>query len=387
MHSKIRAGLACLLAFGLAGLALAQDPAREPSPPPAASNRILDSVDVESLKAELDGKSAEQIRQLLPGIVGDAGGSLTNSLGQPGSDLVFVPIAPCRVIDTRVAGGAFAAGESRSYHIVGSTNYSAYGGNAAGCGIPAGNVRNPIDVSGLFILSYTQKVRALALNFVAVTPSGSGNLRAWPTNQTVPTAATMNFSTAMPALANGVIVTSCDAYDMIAPFDPCPSGDVTIRADASPTHVVVDVQGYFTPATGYGERASAASDTNVVLATTCTNLLSVTVANDSAYDRTVVCTASANIDADHTSGTADILVLKIADAATTCPGSPIGEAGESLYNVPSGLPSGFYYDTPGLLQTFEIDADTSATYYLNGQTRGGSGANTSVGHSLTCFIP
>jgi hypothetical protein len=183
-------------------------------------------------------------------------------------------------------------------------------------------------------------------------------------------------------------VTSCNAFDLTIPFDPCPNGDVVFFAEgAGGTHLVVDVAGYFIPATGYGQRESAASDTNITLATTCTNLLSVGITNNSDYDRTVVCTASANNNVNHTNGTQDILVLKIADSATNCGALPIGEAGESIFNVPAAHPTTFYYSNVGLLQTFELDAGTTATYYLNGYTFSGGTTNSAVGQSMTCFIP
>jgi hypothetical protein len=388
MHAMIRTGLGCVLAFGLASSVAAQVTDGPSARLPPGAPPVMDSVDLERIKAELDGKNAEQIRQILPSLLSGSDVPVTNSLGQASQDLVFVPATPCRIIDTRLAGGAFAAGESRSYHIAGSANYAAYGGNAAGCGVPGDLVRNPIDISGLFILSYGQKVRAVALNFVAVTPSGAGNLRAWPTNQTVPTAATMNYSPALPALANGVIVTSCDAFDLTLPYDPCPSGDVTIRADASTTHLVVDVQGYFVPATGFGQRASNANNTYLGIGTGCTNLTSVSLTNGSSYSRTVVCIGTASAEINHTTGTIDQVNFNISNVNSTTCGAPQAAAGEANWEVPAVVATGAPDNTLALMTTFEIASGASATYYLNGYMAvGGDSGDAVPSSNLTCFIP
>ncbi len=387
MH-RILIVMLCIVVAALGRTAVAQDPGTGGASAPAVSARQLDAADVEGIKRALDGKTAAEINALLPTLVpGDV--PITNSLGQATTDLVFVPVAPCRVIDTRVAGGKFAANETRSYHIVGSTDYSAYGGSATGCNIPGGNVSNPIDVSGLFILSVTQKVRALALNIVAVAPSGAGDIRAWPTNQTMGTASVINYAAYSGLnLANGITQTSCDAFDMLLPYDPCPNGDVSFYAEAAGTHLVVDVAGYFMPATGYGQRRSAQNGDNIAIGTTCTNLLSVGVNNTSDYGRTVICTATSTLSINHTTATMDQLTLKISNVNGTSCGTfgSLGEPGESLWNIPAALGSTFYQTNLTMMATFELAAGASSTYYLNGIFWSGNNG-ISAGQSLACFIP
>src|SRR5262249_57033096 len=95
------------------------------------------------------------------------------SLGDSTDDLVYTPVTPCRILDTRNFGGAFAGGgETRSYHAyLTSGTFATQGGAASNCGIPA----NPA---------------AAALNIVTV--GGGGFLTAWPFGTTQPNAATMN---------------------------------------------------------------------------------------------------------------------------------------------------------------------------------------------------
>ncbi len=155
-------------------------------------------------------------------------------------NLVFVPLPPCRVIDTRVAGagGALVAGTPRAFFFRGPTrDYLTspnQGGSATGCGIPD----LTSDAS-----PFQNLAKAVAINIVAVGPAGPGDLRAWPANQTAPNASVINYAVDPGPLniANGVIVPMCDEVSAT----PCAGGDIAFRADVSGTQLVVDVVGYF----------------------------------------------------------------------------------------------------------------------------------------------
>jgi hypothetical protein len=147
------------------------------------------------------------------------GGLGLNVLGDSQADLVYTPVTPCRIIDTRLAGGVIAAGMTRDFLVTG-TNYSAQGGSAAGCGIPFG------------------PTTAVMVNFVAVNPRGAGNLRVTPYGKPIPVASIINFRAGVN-LANGIAVAVCD------PSATTCLSDLTIRPDVSATDVVADVQGYF----------------------------------------------------------------------------------------------------------------------------------------------
>jgi RHS repeat-associated protein len=148
-------------------------------------------------------------------------------VGAPGDstrDLTYTTFAqPCRIIDTRIAGGALTA--SRSFHVAGTTGFEAQGGTAGGCAIPLG------------------PAKTVMINFVAVAASGAGNLRgaAWP-NAVPTTSSIINYQLLTPALnvANGVIFPICDAAS-----SACSTGyDITIQPSAS-VHLVADVLGYY----------------------------------------------------------------------------------------------------------------------------------------------
>src|SRR4029079_11826459 len=61
------------------------------------------------------------------------------AMATPATKLVFNPINPCRMIDTRIAGqpltGILVAGSPRTFFVAAS-DYTTQGGNPAGCGMP-----------------------------------------------------------------------------------------------------------------------------------------------------------------------------------------------------------------------------------------------------------
>jgi hypothetical protein len=143
------------------------------------------------------------------------------TLGDLGSDLVFSPVAPCRIIDTRLAGGSIAGNTQRSFVVGGVSDFEAQGGNPGGCAIPEG-------------------AAAVIVNFVAVGPAGPGDLRAWAFGGPTPNASVLNYAP-VPGLniANGVIVPLCSP-------GPC-ALDLTVQADVSATDLVADVLGFYRP--------------------------------------------------------------------------------------------------------------------------------------------
>jgi hypothetical protein len=139
---------------------------------------------------------------------------------------VYVPIAPCRIVDTRLPPNPLLANTPRTFHVVGSTsNFGGQGGKAGGCGIPG------------FLAPSLPQVQAVMFNFVAVDVLGAGDLRAWATDHTIPFASILNYA-AVPGLnlANGIIVPVRQDLE---------GSDISVQADATGVDLVVDVVGYF----------------------------------------------------------------------------------------------------------------------------------------------
>ena len=140
------------------------------------------------------------------------------ALGDINRDLVFVPITPCRILDTRVAGGAIAANVVRGVDVTAVSSYAFQGGANSDCG-GAGS-------AGSFA--------AAAINFTVVTPSAAGYITAYPVNGTQPLAATVNYS-AGDIRGNFAIVQ----------LDQGPAANEMNVYSFAQTHLVADLVGYY----------------------------------------------------------------------------------------------------------------------------------------------
>jgi hypothetical protein len=144
--------------------------------------------------------------------------------------LLYVAIQPCRIVDTRIAGGMLAANSSRTFNVVGATPYGSQGGNASGCGLPG-------------FMGGRPQVQAAMLNVIAVGATGAGDLRAWPSDQGIPNASILNYG------KSGALAGLNIANGLAVPVRQDSQGaDISVQADVSGTHLVVDVVGYFTKA-------------------------------------------------------------------------------------------------------------------------------------------
>jgi hypothetical protein len=135
-------------------------------------------------------------------------------LGSPTSDLSYTPVNPCRIVDTRVAGGALTANVMRVFDGF-SANFSTQGGTATNCGMPNG-------------------VAAIAMNVYAVNPSTLGFIKVWPANGAEPAVSTVNYQSGIVAIATGTIV----------PVDTANSNRFAAKSPAG-VDLIVDVVGYF----------------------------------------------------------------------------------------------------------------------------------------------
>jgi hypothetical protein len=139
--------------------------------------------------------------------------------------VAYTPLTPCRVVDTREAGGPpLLPGTVRSFVFRNR------------CGIPPSTQDGGAE---------SNVATALALNVVAVGAGGPGHLVAWPSNRSQPTASVINFSSQQETgglnVANGIILQLCDEVAAT----PCAQGDLSFVAAVSSVHLVVDVVGYF----------------------------------------------------------------------------------------------------------------------------------------------
>jgi hypothetical protein len=174
----------------------------------------------------------------------------SKALGDPTQDLVYTPITPCRIADTRSASAAGIPNPmlgNVAYRIksFSSAGFANYGGSAADCAIPT---------SG--------EVRAIVANVIGLQQAGLPNFTAYVSvgdSNVLPTLlsnAALNFNALQGANATVVIPTNA-------------SGDLYM---AMPTglrgNFIVEVSGYFMPPSRNGDGLRVIAATDVVLGST-----------------------------------------------------------------------------------------------------------------------
>lgn len=141
----------------------------------------------------------------------------TKALGDPGQDLVYVPVTPCRILDTRIAGGPIPANSFRDFDLADVVRFAPQGGDTSNC-----NVGD----KGSFA--------AAALNITVVSPNAAGYITAFPYLASQPTAATLNYVAG--DIRNGLAIVRLDQSAATYEF--------SVYSFAQ-THLVADVVGYF----------------------------------------------------------------------------------------------------------------------------------------------
>lgn len=286
------------------------------------------------------------------------GGSIaTTALGDSTADLVYTPLAsPCRIIDTRVAGGALTGGTpgpTRSFMVAGTSGFAAQGGTSGGCNVPIG-------------------ATAAFINFVAVNPLGAGNLRgaAWP--NAVPAAGSIiNYQALTPVLniANGVMFPICDP--LATPGAAC-TADINLAANGSGTDLVADVMGYARPFDKSQVRSFTVQNNQPGngLGSTCAVLTSVTV--NAPVAGTVNAIGKTLLTVSHTGGVYDEVDLFVEMGSSTCTSTDSGLSFEAL-PVSNAEPTGIFHPNGVVMKTFSVPAG-STTFYLSAKQTAGSGA-------------
>ena len=132
-------------------------------------------------------------------------------------DLLYTPVTPCRIVDTRKSGGEIGAFTQRNFYVHGTAGtIRAQGGNPAGCPAPLGE---PL---------------AVHINMAAVNPTGDGWLLA-STKGAAPTAGMMvNYNADTNVSNAGTVKTSSGT-----------GTDIMVYSGVSSAHTAIDVLGYY----------------------------------------------------------------------------------------------------------------------------------------------
>lgn len=136
------------------------------------------------------------------------------ALGDVDQDLVYTPVTPCRLLDTRIAGGIFTAASTRDFIGFTDTDFASQGGSDTDCGIP-------IDAA------------AISVNLAMVNPVQAGFATAYPFGEERPLAASINF-VAGSTLSNEIVI----------PLAQGEESDFSLYSHRQ-AHAVADVSGYY----------------------------------------------------------------------------------------------------------------------------------------------
>jgi hypothetical protein len=132
------------------------------------------------------------------------------------AELLFVPIASCRAVDTRQVG-KLRKNAVRNYYIAGATGFGPQGGRATGCGIPT-------------------SATAVVANLWAVKPEAAGNLKAWAAGASEPAGSSLYYSKSSSGTAQVTV-----------PIRNGPAKHLVVKNLKGTTNLVIDVAGYYVP--------------------------------------------------------------------------------------------------------------------------------------------
>ena len=167
------------------------------------------------------GQSANSASTLLALVTGPV--DVKTALASISGDLVYTPVTPCRILDTRnVSSGTFQGPIAAGTYLIDADNADGYAGGSGANQGGSATACIPYDTAW-----------AIAMEITVISPSGLGYLTAWGYDGSVPTAATMIYS-------SGEIETGFT----IDPIGPGIGGDFHVTT-SQPMQLAIDIVGYF----------------------------------------------------------------------------------------------------------------------------------------------
>lgn len=177
--------------------------------------------ELNQLQAAANARSFEGMNDALLGKEAASTSSLTvspASIGETTTDLVYTPVPPCRLFDTRVAGGVMTPGSTRNFDVNSTGNFTGQGGAATNCVVGALN-----------------HFGAAVINMTVVGTTANGFLTAYALNTTRPLASSLNWAPGYPV-----------SNEIIVPLDQTGAlAEMSVFVGGSQAHVIGDIVGYF----------------------------------------------------------------------------------------------------------------------------------------------
>ncbi len=166
-----------------------------------------------------------------------SGADRAKALGESERDLVYTPVTPCRLFDTRLALGQLAPGVQRNLQVI-AADFADQGGAANNCNVDLG-------------------AKAAVINIAVVNATGAGHLTVWPSGTTIPLASSLNFAPGQTqvAEANAIIMPLCTSS--------CPANSEISAQSTHNTDLIGDIVGYFMPPNRTGDGLRVTNVNNV----------------------------------------------------------------------------------------------------------------------------
>jgi hypothetical protein len=310
---------------------------------------VLNSANDKQLIDIQNASSFDDVRAILQGreVALDLDGVIgTEQLGERTRDLVFTPVVPCRIVDTRfdkdpgnpghITGAGGSGGSTRSYLVHGSAAALVHQGHTAntGCTAPFG------EPSGVHA------------NFTAVpatSPTGKkGNIRAWPVGGVKPRVSLVNYETG---------VNIANAASVATRYLSSGSDDLNLTTTFFESDQVVDAMGYYYPAREEIPAYSVSAGSAFPVDGACVTLDSISVFPPGrGY---VAITATAMILIDNGTSGGEHVDLWLSQTPASCVGSPYAQQ----WNVDANQ---YIITTVPVQNRFLITS--SDLFYLNGRS-------------------
>jgi hypothetical protein len=186
---------------------------------------------------------------------------------------VYTAIAPCRIVDSRLAVGTLHNTAVRNYYVGGTSGFTAQGGQSTGCGIPVG-------------------ATSITATLFVIGPVGTGGLKAYAKGSPRPSSAIMTYQNGINA-ASGVTLT----------INPAAAQALTIYNYTGAVNISIVVTGFYqAPIEGMVSPTGAiyAGSSALVSAThVTTGEYRVTIDRDVAY-----CTPTVDVYSGYVYGSA-----------------------------------------------------------------------------------
>jgi hypothetical protein len=241
-------------------------------------------------------------------------------LGVIDQDLIFVPVTPCRIFETRIqfgGTGPIAAGTTKHFIISKADSYTSQGGSATNCGLGAAAVNN--------------NFAAAAINLTAISGATSYSwITAFPFGTTMPLASTLNFGTAQNDVRTVATVVKLNT-------DPAVTTQLSINATQS-TEVIGDIVGYYSRPRGTNLACSNPPEATLLVAPGVLGRLAIPAcATTNSYgggSATGYCTSDGTDMASYagTTGISECAMKNLGSTSATI------TAGRRCCGVPGGRP-------------------------------------------------